>query len=72
MELYYLIVKKEAKLFDLVWDTQRCDSWEDIFRDYSYHILQDKADGVADAIECIDIDIKNELYENEQKNEQKN
>ena len=34
-ELYFIISKKEAHIFDLIYRHHGCDSWEDIFRDYS-------------------------------------
>jgi hypothetical protein len=49
-EIYFVISKKEAQIFDLIYQYHGCDSWEDIFRDYSPRHLKDKADGVEVAI----------------------
>jgi hypothetical protein len=53
LELYLIISKKEGQIFDLIYRCHRCDTWEDIFRDYSMDYLQDKENGVKDALECI-------------------
>jgi hypothetical protein len=52
-EIYLVISKKEAQIFDLIYEYHGCDSWEDIFRDYSPRHLKDKADGVEVAINEI-------------------
>lgn len=49
-EIYFVISKKEAQIFDLIYQHHGCDSWEDIFRDYNPRRLKDKADGVEVAI----------------------
>ena len=49
-EIYFVISKKEAQIFDLIYQYHGCDSWEDIFRDYNPRRLKDKADGVEVAI----------------------
>jgi hypothetical protein len=49
-EIYFVISKKEAQIFDLIYQYHGCDSWEDIFRDYNPRHLKDKADGVEVAI----------------------
>lgn len=50
LQLYSLISKKEPLIFNLIYAYQGCDSWEDIFRDYDYRYLNDKAIGVEIAI----------------------
>jgi hypothetical protein len=52
-EIYFVISKKEAQIFDLIYQYHGCDSWEDIFRDYNPRHLKDKADGVEVAINEI-------------------
>lgn len=51
LELYLIISKKEHYIFELICRYHQCDSWEDIFRDYSPHYLADKAQGVQIAID---------------------
>lgn len=51
LELYLLISKKEADIFELIYSYHGCDSWEDIFRDYSNHFLHEKARGVKIAVD---------------------
>jgi hypothetical protein len=53
LDLYFIISKKEAHIFDLIYKYHGCDSYEDIFRDYSERYLNDKADGVKIAINEI-------------------
>ncbi len=53
LELYLLISKKEHHIFKLIYDNHDCDSWEDIFRDYSMNYLDDKLRGVRVAIENL-------------------
>jgi hypothetical protein len=53
LDLYLIISKKEGQIFDLIYQCHRCDSWEDIFRDYSTDYLQEKENGVKEALECI-------------------
>jgi hypothetical protein len=65
LEIYYLFSKKEAHIYDLIYSYHGCDSWEDIFRDYSRSLLRDKAEGVEIAIEAIDEQIKRELERDE-------
>ena len=65
LEIYYLFSKKEAHLYDLIYSYHGCDSWEDIFRDYSKSFLSDKAEGVEITIEAIDEQIKRELERDE-------
>jgi hypothetical protein len=57
LELYLIISKKEGYIFDLIYRCHQCDTWEDIFRDYSLDYLQEKENGVKDAIECIRNDL---------------
>ena len=65
LEIYHLFSKKEAPIYDLIYSYHGCDSWEDIFRDYSRSLLRDKAEGVEIAIEAIDEQIKRELERDE-------
>lgn len=58
LELYFTICKKETHIFNLIYRHQPCDSWEDIFRDYSTRYLNDKASGVDIAIRCIEDEIE--------------
>jgi hypothetical protein len=58
LEIYLVISKKEAQLFDLIYSYHGCDSWEDIFRDYNISYLEDKAAGVEIAINEIDEKLK--------------
>lgn len=51
LQIYLLISKKETYIFDLIYHCHRCDSWEDIFRDYDPVYLIDKANGVKVAID---------------------
>lgn len=51
LELYLLISKKEADIFELIYSYHGCDSWEDIFRDYSNPFLREKARGVEIAVD---------------------
>lgn len=53
LELYLLISKKEHHIFKLIYDNHDCDSWEDIFRDYSMNYLDDKLRGVRVALENL-------------------
>ena len=50
LDIYYIISKKEEFIFKLIYGYHGCDSWEDIFRDYSRNYLVDKARGVKIAI----------------------
>ena len=53
LDIYYIISKKEHHILDLIYYHHRCDSWEDIFRDYDKNLLKDKAVGVKIAIDEI-------------------
>lgn len=53
LEIYYIFSKKERHIYDLIYSFHGCDSWEDIFRDYSRSFLIDKAEGVEIAIDAI-------------------
>lgn len=66
LELYFTICKKEAHIFDLIYRHHPCDSWEDIFRDYSTRDLHDKAQGVEIAIQGITEEME-EAKSNKQK-----
>ena len=58
LELYLIMSKKEALIYYLIWNNHECDSWEDIFRDFSRKLLEDKAIGVEVAIETLDHKMK--------------
>lgn len=53
LEIYYIFSRKEDHIFKLIYSYHGCDSWEDIFRDYSVQYLTDKANGVEMAIDTI-------------------
>lgn len=53
LNIYLIISKKEAHIFDLIYRNHGCDSYEDIFRDYDQTYLDDKANGVEIAINEI-------------------
>lgn len=53
LNMYLIISKKEHYIFDLIYKYHDCDSWEDIFRDYSMNYLDDKLRGVRVAIENL-------------------
>ena len=53
LDIYLIISKKEAHIFDLIYSYHECDSWEDIFRDYNTGYLEDKSNGVEIAIKEI-------------------
>ena len=53
LELYLLISKKEHHIFKLIYDNHDCDSWENIFRDYSMNYLDDKLRGVRIALDNL-------------------
>ena len=53
LDIYFIISKKETHIFDLIYKYHGCDSYEDIFRDYSETYLNDKANGVEIAINEI-------------------
>jgi hypothetical protein len=65
LEIYHLISKKEGPIYDIIYSYHGCDSWEDIFRDYSRSLLRDKVEGVEVAIEAIDELEKRELERDE-------
>lgn len=50
LKLYYIMIKNETLLCDLVYSFHGCDSWEDIFRDYNEYEIESKADGILIAI----------------------
>ena len=58
LDMYFIISKKESHIFYLIYRYHGCDSWEDIFRDYSEIYLEDKACGVEVAIEEITKEIE--------------
>ena len=53
LDIYFIISKKEAHIFNLIYNYHGCDSWEDIFRDYDSKYLEDKTIGVKIAIDEI-------------------
>ena len=53
LDIYFIISKKEAHIFKLIYTYHGGDSWEDIFRDYDVKYLEDKAVGVEIAIQGI-------------------
>ena len=53
LDIYFIISKKETHIFDLIYNSHGCDSWEDIFRDYDSNYLKDKTIGVEIAINKI-------------------
>lgn len=71
MEMYLAISQKEYYIFDLIYQLHGSDSYEDIFRDYSYRYLEDKAAGVKEALDCIDFSLK-PVYENKSDNQSSN
>ena len=50
LDIYLIICKKEHHIFKLIYNYHGCDSWEDIFRDYSVEYLDEKQTGVQIAI----------------------
>ena len=70
LEIYHLISQKESYIFDLIHHYHRCDNWEDIFRDYNRHELQEKTVGVEVALEAIQEE-QGKREEQKNKNSQK-
>ncbi len=58
LEIYYVICKKEHKLFDLVYNYHGDDFYEDIFRDYEINSINAKAEGVKEALEVVNDEFK--------------
>ena len=54
LDIYFIISKKEAQIFNLIYKYHGCDSWEDIFRDYDINYLHDKAIGVEIALNNLE------------------
>lgn len=54
LEMYWIISQQETHIFRLIYDNNGSDSWEDIFRDYDSQYLEDKVDGVKEAIDRMD------------------
>jgi hypothetical protein len=54
LNMDWVISKKEASIFELIYQYHGCDSWEDIFRDYNEVYLDDKAVGVKEALDNLD------------------
>ena len=53
LDIYFIISKKEAHIFNLIYNYHGCDSWEDIFRDFDSQYLENKQIGVEIAIDEI-------------------
>ena len=53
LEIYLVICQKKEYIYGLVYSLHGTDSYEDIFRDYDYRLLEDEAQGVAVALECV-------------------
>lgn len=51
LQMYLIFVKREANIYDLIYSSHGCDSWEDIFRDYDTRLLKDKAFGIQITID---------------------
>lgn len=51
LEIYLIICKNEENLYQLVYSLHGSDCYEDIFRDYDYRLLEDKAQGVEEALD---------------------
>lgn len=66
LDMYLVISKKEDKIYDLIYDLHGCDSWEDIFRDYSGRKMDDKTEGVVIAVDEITKRIANGDEEEEE------
>ena len=53
LDVYLKISENEEYIFKLIYNHHGCDSYEDIFRDYSVRYLEDKTSGVKYAIREI-------------------
>ena len=53
LEVYLIIAKNEAYIYDLIYSIHGCDSWEDIFRDYNDRNFEDKVLGIQEAINIL-------------------
>jgi glycyl-tRNA synthetase alpha subunit len=51
LEIYHIFSKREAEVYELVYNYHGCDSYESVFRDYDKFLLVDKADGVEIGID---------------------
>ncbi len=58
LEIYLVICKNEENLYQLVYSLHGSDSYEDIFRDYDYRLLEDKAHGVEEALDTANENLK--------------
>ncbi len=58
LEIYLVICKNEENLYQLVYSLHGSDSYEDIFRDYDYKLLEDKAQGVEEALDTANENLK--------------
>lgn len=58
LDIYLVISKKEAQLFDLIYSFHGCDSWEEIFRDYDMDYLEYKTSGIEVALDELSQQIK--------------
>jgi hypothetical protein len=53
LKMYHIFCKKEAEIFNLIYGYHEGDSWENIFREYNPHLIQDKITGVEIAIKNL-------------------
>ena len=53
LKIYYIISKKEDKIFNLIYSLHDSDTYEDIFRDFNIQNIKDKAQGVNEALELL-------------------
>ncbi len=60
LEIYSIICDKEEELYKLVYRYHGSDCYEDIFRDYDYTLLEDKAQGVKEALDTLNDIIKDD------------
>ncbi len=58
LEIYLVICKNEEYLYQLVYSLHGSDSYEDIFRDYDYRLLEDKAQGIEEALDTANENLK--------------
>ncbi len=58
LDIYNVICQNEEHIYSLVYSLHGSDSFEDIFRDYDYRLLEDKAQGVAEALDCANLILK--------------
>jgi hypothetical protein len=58
LEIYLVICKNEENLYQLVYSLHGSDSYEDIFRYHDYRLLEDKAQGVEEALDTANKNLK--------------